>query len=89
MPLYFEQNLAVFYIDDTDARIVGCNHDAVRHDCISQELNPSDLFTSRVLTRPVATLNLLKMLQLVSLRVVNMHFAVSETCDQATTIMIE
>lgn len=39
-----EQNLAIFGVDEADARVISGHHDAVGHYCAAHELDSSDLF---------------------------------------------
>ena len=54
-----------------------------------EKFDPGDLLALRKLTRAIATLYLLQMLQMISLRVIDMNLAVEQTRHQPTAIMIE
>ena len=54
-----------------------------------QEFDTCDFFALGKLTSSIATLYLLQMLQMVSLRVVNVHLTVQQASHQATSIVIK
>ena len=60
--LDLEQNSPIFYVHHANARVICCNHDAIGHLCVAEELYSSHLLSFGELTCSIAALNLLQML---------------------------